>query len=578
MARVPARDLATRIAAFELRLQARSPVFLIVVGIAALMVLGSLTVERLQVGPLRAGNRTSAEAILMVHLVWSLFFLFTAAAFAADAALRDETARFREIVLSTPARSGTLAVGRLGGALAAVLLCFLSVPVSLILAPFAPWAASLAAPDLRAVAYGLLVLAMPNLVLATAVFFALATIARSALAAYLGAVALLVLYGLGSGSTGASTLLVALVDPFGFGAVRFATSGWTAVERSTTLPPVGGALAVNRLIWLGIAGRTILLALRWRRSIARNGNPRAAIPTSPAPVQRSWTVARRFDRAAAVMQFAARTRLELGRVLRGPFFPVLLLLGLTNVVGALAQLTPDATLADSIARVDDAFRLVPIVVATFWAGELVWGEHDVGLDEIIGSSPIPGATLVLSKALTLLLILIGSFGTAALAAAGLEAWRTGAMHGGMWLLGFALPRTWDAGLLAILAVFFQTLAPGKLAGFGLMVLYLISALALETMGFHGDLYRYGGSTASLDLTRMTSTHALLVRAHWGVAALLLLLLAQKLASRGAREQLGSKVRRAVRGSNRGYALLLLGTGALMVLLGTALSLSGASRH
>jgi hypothetical protein len=77
---VPARDLVAHIAAFELRLQTRSPVFLIVVGIAALMVVGSLTVERLQVGPLRTGNRTSVEAVLMVHLVWSLFFLFTAAA------------------------------------------------------------------------------------------------------------------------------------------------------------------------------------------------------------------------------------------------------------------------------------------------------------------------------------------------------------------------------------------------------------------------------------------------------------------------------------------------------------------
>jgi hypothetical protein len=82
-----------------------------------------------------------------------------------------------------------------------------------------------------------------------------------------------------------------------------------------------------------------------------------------------------------------------------------------------------------------------------------------------------------------------------------------------------------------------------------MVFCLISALALETMGFHGDLYRYGGSTASLDLARIPTTHALLIRAYWGAAALLLLLLAQKLASRGLAEQVGSKVRRCIRQSS-----------------------------
>lgn len=294
----------------------------------------------------------------------------------------------------------------------------------------------------------------------------------------------------------------------------------------------------------------------------------------PTPASRSLNVVRRrFDHAAVALQFAERTRLELGRVLRGPFFPLLLLLGLGNVVGSFAQLPADATLADRIARVDEAFRLVPIVVATFWAGELVWGERDVGLDEIIGSSPIPGSALVLSKTLTLILILVASLGTAALAASGLEVWRTGAMHPDAWLLGFALPRTWDAGLLAILAVFFQTIAPGKLAGFGLMVLYLISALALETMGFHGDLYRYGGSTASLDLARIPTTHALLVRAYWGAAALLLLLLAQKLASRGLAEQVGSKVRRCMRQSSIFELVLAIATSTVMITLASAMLFS-----
>jgi hypothetical protein len=267
------RGLALRVATFEFRLQVRSPVFLIVVAISALMVVGSLTVERLQVGPLRTGNRTSAEAVLAVHLVWSLFFLFTAAAFAADGALRDETARSGEIVRSTPTARGALALGRLGGSLAAVLLAFASVPAALMLAPYAPWAGPLAFPDLRAVVYGALLLATPNLVLATAAFFALATMARSAMAAYLGSIALLVLYGLGSTNTGPSTFALALLDPFGFAALRVATSGWSAVEHAATLPPIGGPLALNRLLWFGVAIGAILLVAFLNPPAAKTGRP-----------------------------------------------------------------------------------------------------------------------------------------------------------------------------------------------------------------------------------------------------------------------------------------------------------------
>ncbi len=565
--------LALRVAAFEFRLQTRSPVFLIVVGISALMVVGSLTVERLQVGALRAGNRTSAEAVLSVHLVWSLFFLFTAAAFAADSALRDETARSGEIVRSTPAARAALTVGRLGGSLAAVLLAFASVPVALMLAPSLPWAGPLAWPNLHAVAYGAFFLAAPNLILATAAFFALAKIARSATAAYLGSIALLVLYGLGSTNAGPSTFGLALLDPFGFAALRLATGEWSAVEHAVSLPPIGGPLALNRALWFLVAVGAILLAGFFDPPAGQAGRPSPAVASARVPVPRRGLLVRRFPPWTPARQFASRTRLELRRILHSPFLPLLLLLGIASVVGALAQLPPGVPQADAMVRVDDAFRLVPIVVATFWAGELTWGEQDAGLSELVGSCPVPSAVLVLSKTLTLLLILAATLGTVAFTACALDAWRTGVVDLGAWVLGFALPRTWDAALLAILAVFLQATSPGKLAGFGLMVLYLISALALETTGFHGDLYRYGGASASLDLDRVASTHAFFVRAYWGAAALLLVLLTLKLANRGVPEQLGTKLTRAARQFGFWDVLLFLAVAAAMMLIGSVLLFS-----
>ncbi|MBV9078967.1 MAG: hypothetical protein JO048_16010, partial [Methylobacteriaceae bacterium] len=219
------RSLASTEAAFELRLQLGSPVFAIVLAISALMLVASLTIQRIEVGPLRGAARTSVEAVLYLHLVWSLFHLFTSAAFATESASRDRRTGFAPLVVATPAPAGELNLGRLGGSLAATLLAYLSVPAAVAVAPLLPWAGGLAAPAPAALVYGTCVFALPNLCLAAAIFFALARTTGAALAPYLGAVALLVLYGLGSGgpATSRPDLAAALLDPFGFAAYRLAT-------------------------------------------------------------------------------------------------------------------------------------------------------------------------------------------------------------------------------------------------------------------------------------------------------------------------------------------------------------------
>ena len=77
----------------------------------------------------------------------------------------------------------------------------------------------------------------------------------------------------------------------------------------------------------------------------------------------------------------------------------------------------------------------------------------------------------------------------------MQAAHSGEAGAARWLLLYGLPRAWDAALLAALAVFLQAVAPNKLAGFGLMVLYLIASLALEGAGLRNHLYRYGGTGA-----------------------------------------------------------------------------------
>lgn len=146
------------IAWFELRQQVRGRVFAIVFAVSVLMVAGAELIDAMRVG---VGEARGAASVLRVHQVWTLFYLFTAAAFVADAVLRDEQSGMAGMVAAAPAPRGRYLLGRFAGGFGAVLLCFLSVPLTL-------WAgALLGGTRAPAGAYALAFfgLAAPNLLL-----------------------------------------------------------------------------------------------------------------------------------------------------------------------------------------------------------------------------------------------------------------------------------------------------------------------------------------------------------------------------------------------------------------------------
>jgi len=533
--------LLLSIARFELRQQLRSHVFWIVFAISFLMVAGALNVEALRVG---ISAERGAALIVRTHLVWSLFYMFTAAAFAGDAVLRDEASGFDPIMRAAPVRPRERLLGRFLGSYAATALCFLSVPAALLI-----WSGLGA--DLRLVGiigYALVVLALPNLLVSLAVFFALAAAVRSLIGAMLGAVALLALYGVGQGGGSGLTL----AEPFGFAAWAEAASGWSDAGSATELPEVKGVLLANRLLWAGIS-LTLVAAMA---TVSGKPRPKRIRVASPEQVPASAPHARPLPNpvhgpSTAIRQFAARTAFELRQTLFSPWFTILLLLGLGNAAATIWQLLstnpaagPDAIVAALI----DAFDLVPIVVAIFFAGELVWSEREHRIQDLVGAAPLPNAALFIPKLVALALALVS------LALAGMSAALAvppvlgqAAPSFSDLLAWYVVPRSFDWILIGILALFFQALAPNKLAGWGLMVLYLIGSLALEQIGYRDPLYRYGtypGYPLPEALSSASGTDV--YRLYWGAFALLLATLAVTFLSRSGEHALPTRLRLATR--------------------------------
>lgn len=113
------------------------------------------------------------------------------------------------------------------------------------------------------------------------------------------------------------------------------------------------------------------------------------------------------------------------------------------------------------------------------------------MDGLIAAAPVGAPVLVAPKLAALAAVLLGLAAATAAAGAvvGLARGATPDLAG--WALWYVAPKWLDWVLVGVLALFLQTLAPGKLAGWGLMVLFLIASLAMNRLGWTDPIYRYG---------------------------------------------------------------------------------------
>jgi hypothetical protein len=516
-----------RLAFHELRQQLGGRVFWIVFAVSVLMVAGAMAIDELRVGLAEEGARTGVAAIARMHLVWTLFFLFTAAAFVGEAAVRDDVTGFAGIVRASPADPRDYALGRFLGALGAVLLCFLSVPAAMASAGAVLGAG---AGPATAHLFAFFVLACPNLLLASALFFALASVTRSMTGCLLGAAGLLTIYGLGGSHDGGWS---GVVEPFGFAALAAVTRGWSVAQQDMTVPPLGGALLANRLLWLMIAAGLIAVGTWYaggdsRRRAAARATPEGAgdhvDPAQPAE-ERQTPVPRQVRSGWLIVaaQMQVRTLFEARQVILTPVFAVLLLMGLAAAAAAASRVTGTAA---TIAALAQSFQLVPVVVALFFAGELYWAEREQNVASLVAATPAGRAVLLLPKllALGLVLLLLALASAAAGAATEVATGQRPALAN--YLAWYLFPKTYDWLLIGVLAFFLQSLAPNKLAGWGYMVFYLIGSLALTKLGWDDPLYRYGSYPGAPLPQALSGAHAVgWYRLGWGSVAAVMIIVA-----------------------------------------------------
>ncbi|MEA1071587.1 ABC transporter permease/M1 family aminopeptidase [Sphingomonas sp. LY160] len=573
---------------FELRYQLKNPVFWVAIAIFFLLGFGLTASENVSIGTPGAINENSPFAIATATALLSLFYLFIVTAFVANAIVRDDSSGFAPIVRATSVTKTQIVIGRFLGGLLVAWLGYLAVPAGMGIGSMMPWVdpETVGPQKLSYYAYNFAIFALPNVLLTSAILFALATVMRSMMASYIGAVVLVMGYLVTISVAGQNIeyrQTFARFEPLGNGALRETTRYWTQADLNSRLVDLSGLLLFNRLFAIGL-GLVFLALTVWRFSMSERApskrrlrrlakrEARDVALAAVVPASGGDALVARSQRSSRWVQFRTRLAVEVRQVLTSPGLIVLGLFAIGNTAAGLwlGQSTygtsEHPTLAATINTVRGGFSAVLLMIAVFYGGELVWRERDRKLNEIIDSTPVPSWVMTVPKIVAIFVVLL-VVNLAAMVTGLTYQLIEGAPQLGIvqYFTWFIIPAAIDGLLIAVLAVVMQVLSPNKYVGWGIIFVWFVGSIFLSNMGYSNPLYTYAASP-SVPLSDFVGAGsfwkgALTLQFYWMCFALILAVLAHLLWPRGT--DLGLRVRAARAFRERSAVpLALAGTAAV----------------
>ena len=555
---------------FEIRYQLRNPVFWVALAIFFLMGFGITASENVSIGTPGAVHENSPYAIAVATSVFTTFYLFVITAFVANAIVRDDSSGFAPIVRATSVTARQIVIGRFLGGLVIAWLGYLALPLGMAVGVMMPWVdpETVGPQQLSFYAWNFALFAIPNIFLMSAILFALATVLRSMMAAYIGAITLVMGYLLTNSTVGRKIEyreVFAKWEPLGTGAMSEVTRYWTQAEMNTRLIELSGVILFNR-IWAVALGIAFLAFTIWRFSMTERAPSRrrlkklakrqareARVAAAPARLGGEAIVARDSHPSAGT-QFMTRLRIEVRQVLTSPGLIVLTLLsmGFTALFLFIANssfgTSDHPTVANTVDTVRNGSSIFLLMIAVFYGGELVWRERDRKINEIIDSTPVPSWVMTVPKILAIFVVLLAVNVAAMLTGLFYQLVR-GAVEFGIpqYLAWFIFPAAVGALQIAVLAVVVQVLSPNKYVGWGIMFVWFVATIFLSNMGYSNPLYTYPDSPP-VPLSDFNGAGSFWKGAawfnlYWSFCAIILAVLAHLLWPRGTDLGLRTRARR-----------------------------------
>lgn len=549
---------------FDLAYQLRQPLLWISAVLMALMAFGATSSDSITIGGAIGNvNRNAPVVIAQLLGVFSVIAMFIVTVFIAGAVLRDSELGISDMLFATPMRKRDYLAGRFGAGLLACLAIFVVIVLGMMAGPWMPWVdAQRVGPfSLYPYLWALAVLVIPNLLFIGALLMLLAATTRSMMLVYVGVIGFMVLWMVAGSFTREinNEWLAVLLDPFGVRAFARMTRYFSSAESNTMLPPLGGYLLANRLLWSAIAlalfGATVLLFKPQRAGTGRRlfGKAKAAPAQASMPLAAQLPrMQPRFGAATAWRQCWQIFCFDAAAVFRSVPFLVMLLFGVMNLVAS-------STVANSmfgttlypvthlmLTNMSNSFSFMLILVLTFYAGELIFKERQARIADVCDAMPLPDWAPLLAKCLAMLAVCLGFLAAGVAASIAIQLVKGGvAIEPGLYLQG-ALLAALTYMLMGLCAVVLQVISNNKFIGYGLIIVLMVLQVSMALLHLDHNLYSFASLPALIYSDMNGYGHFLTgwswFALYWSLFTAALLIVAQAFWVRGLAPQWRARLR------------------------------------
>jgi ABC-2 type transport system permease protein len=457
----------------------------------------------------------------------SLFGVIIIAAIFGPAILRDFQRDTYQMVFTKPVSKAAYLGGRWAGSFVTTVLVFAGMLVGTYAGTFAPWAdhARIGPNHLWWYLQPFLSINVIQIFVLGSLFFTVAALTRRIVIVYLQGVALFVVYLIGQtvyfSARSLEHFWSGILDPIGWIFVDNIARYWSVLEKNTLLMPWDfsgnspGVFLYNRLLWASVG--VLSLATTWalfpmsvealarrsqskRAAQARTADAEDQKPARPAAVPIASPVRQVFGVATTLRQYATLSRLRTRAILREvPFWGIAVLMivfGVNNGHYAGRSGGQDVWPVTylMLQAVEGGATLFFYIVATLYAGELIWRERDTHFDGIHDALPMRESIDWLSKFTAIAVVEFLLLALTMLTGIAMQAF-AGYYH--FELLQYVKELfvvTYPQILaLALLAMFVQTMVSNKFVGHAIVIGLIVLQPILYNFGWENTLYLPGST-------------------------------------------------------------------------------------
>ncbi len=518
----------------------------------------------------------------MLYTLLSFFGMLVMAAIFGSSILRDFQQNTYQIIFTKPITKFAYLGGRWAGSFVTALLCFSGMVIGEALGTLAPWAdhVRIVPGHLGWYLHAFLAVPVVQIFFLGSLFFAVAALTRKLFVMYLQGVVVFLVYLIVNVIFAATGSLEhfwsAIFDPVGLRLLDSVTRYWTVVEKNTLQLPWSGVFLYNRMVWSSVGLLSLiavyllfpfsveaLTAASRGRKAARD----AEIDPADARPQRSLVAARlpvvhpSFSSGTSWSQWVSLTRLRINDILHEfPFWGIvgaMLVFVLANghFAGRRLENNVYPVTFQMVQAVQGGSALFFLIIATLYAGELVWRERDIQFYGIHDALPVRESIDWLSKLSALaviellLLTIVMVCGIFSQTIAGYYHYELLQYFKQLYLITFP-----HILIFTLLALFLQTVLGNKFIAHGVVIGLFVLTPILVTHGWENTLYLFG-STPDYTYSDMNGYGHFVPAIFWSIVYWLSIsaflgVVSIALAARGADDSWASRFRLAGRRARR----------------------------